>query len=45
MTLNAYADCHYAECLLRPVSQVHYAECHYAKCRGAAVLALALWTI
>jgi hypothetical protein len=42
MTLNAYAKCHYDECLLCEVSQlstlfrVSFGECQYAECRGAA---------
>jgi len=42
MTLNAYAECHYAECLLCEVSQlsplfrVSFAECQYDECLDAA---------
>jgi hypothetical protein len=27
MTMNAYTECHYAECQ----NEVHYAVCHYAE--------------
>jgi hypothetical protein len=42
ITLNAYAECHYAECLLCEVSQlsplfrVSFAECQYDECLDAA---------
>jgi hypothetical protein len=35
MALNAYAECHFAECLLCCHNLVNEAKCRYAECRNA----------